>query len=418
MPHGFPLGHPRWFANTAIPNLIIWICILGFVAHFRPWPRIGRAFQWFVASLWLGGSLTFLVVFPHSAVPMFVGPLVIGVILFRSTLRVAKTQTDRAASLKFIAGIIGTLASAGLVVSQIAPKPDTRPMNAPFPDQPDKLLAINGSSLGFRDSVTIFPYEGEVEVQVEDVTLMIQPQLRLISGSPDRFWSSLAPRGWNDQFDLRPIGMNHREESVELWYDGVPTSVIELLQSSNTITEITAFSKLSEPVYTHLNSFCRIVVNGHKKLSLAFSPCPAQPIDVLPSDYPMGRPVRLAYVDEQKMFHVVEATSGEKGPFVPLALGSSPELGPLYITLVDDGRAVCRIGFLDWSTQIGTQLSPTAGWGLPVNSIEFSRSGEHESDSAVIYQSLASSSVGRGWDTVGHSAGVYRNRIVVERLGN
>ena len=64
---------------------------------------------------------------------------------------------------------------------------------------------------------------------------------------------------------------------------------------------------------------------------------------------------------------------------------------------------------------MATQLSPTAGWGVPVNAIEFSLSPYDHSPTgpASIFITLAATSVGRGWDCVGHSAGAYRNRITI-----
>ena len=41
--------------------------------------------------------------------------------------------------------------------------------------------------------------------------------------------------------------------------------------------------------------------------------------------------------------------------------------------LFEGDRPACRLHFDDWSAQAGTALSPTAGYGLPVNAIEFSR---------------------------------------------
>lgn len=114
------------------------------------------------------------------------------------------------------------------------------------------------------------------------------------------------------------------------------------------------------------------------------------------------------------MFRIVEATSGEKGPFRTLAEGPLGRAEELTITLRDEGRALARIVLGDWSAQADTTLSPTAGWGVPVNAIEFSLSGDAPSSPASIFVTLAATSVGRGWDCVGHRAGIYRNRIRVE----
>jgi hypothetical protein len=116
-------------------------------------------------------------------------------------------------------------------------------------------------------------------------------------------------------------------------------------------------------------------------------------------------------------FHVVEASSGEKGPFRELAAGRLRRSEPLAITLHDRDEALARVVLEDWSAQAGTAPSPTAGWGLPVNAIEFSLGGDGPRSPAGIYITLAGTSVGRGWDSVGHRAGTYRNRMRIEILG-
>jgi hypothetical protein len=63
--------------------------------------------------------------------------------------------------------------------------------------------------------------------------------------------------------------------------------------------------------------------------------------------------------------------------------------------------------------QASTQLSPTAGWGIPVNATELLRSGEPETARMLISLSLAGTSFGRGTQTVGHADGIYRNRMTI-----
>jgi hypothetical protein len=175
-----------------------------------------------------------------------------------------------------------------------------------------------------------------------------------------------------------------------------------------------ANTTLMHMTYSHLNSYCDFEVRGHRRLSLEFSPCPGVPIEVRRFDYPFGRPARIAFVEQDQTFRVVEASSGEKGPFHTLARG---RLGPeesLTLTLHDQGRALARIALADWSSQADTTLSPTAGWGVPVNAIEFSLSDDSPSSPASIFVTLAGTSIGRGWDCVGHNPGTYRNRIHLE----
>jgi hypothetical protein len=152
-------------------------------------------------------------------------------------------------------------------------------------------------------------------------------------------------------------------------------------------------------------------ISGHKKLSLAFSPCRETAIDVQPADYPTGRPARFAYMDKTGKFHVVEATSGEKGPFNALAMGPLERGDPLSIEVYDDNELIAEVTLADWSRQLSTALSPTAGWRVPMNAIEFQRLGDRPESPVSIWITLAATSVGRGWDTVGHRAGTYRNRM-------
>jgi hypothetical protein len=85
------------------------------------------------------------------------------------------------------------------------------------------------------------------------------------------------------------------------------------------------------------------------------------------------------------------------------------------LTLLDEGEPVCRITLDDWPPQAGRSLSPTAGWGLPVNAIEFSQLGDGSGGGPIsIWVALSATSVGRGWDSAGHAAGTYRNRMRIE----
>jgi hypothetical protein len=132
---------------------------------------------------------------------------------------------------------------------------------------------------------------------------------------------------------------------------------------------------------------------------------------------PIGRPARFAFVQRDRTFRVVEASTGEKGPFHTLARGYFAADDSLAINLFDQGRAVGSITLADWAFQADTTLSPTAGWGVPVNAVEFSLSAGAPTSPASIFITLAGTSVGRGLDCVGHRPGTYRNRIRCEPDG-
>jgi len=52
---------------------------------------------------------------------------------------------------------------------------------------------------------------------------------------------------------------------------------------------------------------------------------------------------------------------------------------------------------------------------VPQNAIEFNNNtDENGIQSVTIWFTLAGTSVGRGWDTVGHTLGTYRNRMRIE----
>jgi hypothetical protein len=51
-----------------------------------------------------------------------------------------------------------------------------------------------------------------------------------------------------------------------------------------------------------------------------------------------------------------------------------------------------------------------------MNAIEFGRGDARPTAPVSLFITLAGTSVGRGWDSVGHSPGVYRNRMRIELL--
>ncbi len=179
---------------------------------------------------------------------------------------------------------------------------------------------------------------------------------------------------------------------------------------------VEANTTLIHTIFSHLNSYCDFEVRGHRRLSLEFSPCPGELIEVRRFDYRFGRPARFAFVKEDKTFRVVEAWSGERDHSTRSRRGRVGPEESLTITLHDQGRALARISLADWSSQTDTTLSPTAGWGVPVNAIEFSLSDDSPSSPASIFVTLASTLVGRGWDCVGHNPGTYRNQIRLEAV--
>lgn len=74
---------------------------------------------------------------------------------------------------------------------------------------------------------------------------------------------------------------------------------------------------------------------------------------------------------------------------------------------------VAWLRFEDFASQASVAPSPTAGWGVAQNAIEFVQVAERPGAPASFWITLAGTSVGRGFQSVGHAPGVYRNRLTV-----
>ncbi|MEM7167305.1 MAG: hypothetical protein AAF581_17725, partial [Planctomycetota bacterium] len=240
-----------------------------------------------------------------------------------------------------------------------------------------------------------------------DTQLTVEPLLTFDRVSLDRFWSLFATQQ-SPRWQLESMQLTAGRFSGA--YDGMHQGALEVSCGKEAVL-VAAYTHLDTAVYSHLNSFLVLTLSGRGTLGISFSPCP-QRIGILESDYPVGKPARFAVLKDRRVFEVLEARSGEKGPYAELASGTAAD--ELTLTLYDGARAAFAVTLHDWVAQASTQLSPTAGWGVPENSIEFALSGN--SHVATIFITLAATSVGRGWDTVGHAAGCYRNRVTVELL--
>jgi hypothetical protein len=155
--------------------------------------------------------------------------------------------------------------------------------------------------------------------------------------------------------------------------------------------------------------YADVTLRGHTKVHVSFSAIAGKWFDLPPP----GQPARFAYLDDAARFHVVEAKKQRIGPFTELAVGALKRGEPLVVTFADGDDPLFRVELTDWSAQASTQLSPTAGWGVPVNSIELTRVGDTDNAPVAVTFTLASSNMGRGSQSVGLAPGVYRDRITV-----
>lgn len=407
MPAGFPLDHARFWANSFYPRAIIGLALFAWcVMRRRRLPAI-LAFT----ALWLAGAISARIIFPVTFRFLWVLPLFVGAVLAALCLGMWKSGALKGRTATILFAVVGVVLGAAFPLTQKADTPDTRPLGGEMPQYPEGQAIPTKIALGKR--AEFYPGSRTLSINSGDHDLDVLPLLTFDSRSPDGCWTLLAP-GFGARGPFRkPVGMESGKGILRLNYPGEFLAALEMKADEHgTQFELASQSQLTQPVWSHLNSFAELYFRGSRNTSIIFSPCPHTPIEVVESDYPVGRPTRFAFLDEKGIFRVVEARSAEKGPFREMASGNLQKDEPITLTLISGRTPKFRVTLRDWASQAGTQLSPTAGWGVPVNAIEFFK----QSNSTQISITLAGTGVGRGFDSVGHAAGTYVNRMTIEAL--
>jgi hypothetical protein len=419
-PGGFGLGHARFWLNRFLPIVVLGWCIGSLVSLHRE--DRAQLLLWLPAwpAAWGAGAIASRIVFPISLARLWLGPLFFAVLLSVCLIPIVRGVARRANLPLLAVMFFWSAVGVSALLCERPQPPGTRPLFIGPPTVEETGSSPSGSlpgafSLG-RD-VLVQSSDASLSVRLAPLTVIVSPLLRFLSCAPDGCWTVFARPKSRAGPEPRLVSGGADNGTLWLAYDfpGEGSATLQVARDmQRRSVEITALTELKRSVFSHLNSYCDLEVRGHRRLSLGFSPCPEARIEVVHFDYPFGRPARFAFVDEDRRFRVVEASSGEKGPFRTLAEGRLASSDPLVITLYDEDREVGRVTLADWSAQVSTQLSPTAGWNVPVNAIEFSLSDENPTSPASIFVTLAATSVGRGWDCVGHAAGTYRNRITID----
>ena len=418
-PKGFPVTNPRFWTNSIIPVTVTIISLAAIPDVYRKKQSIIPI----ILPCWSCATLAFLVtsriLYPISMRPVFMVFLLFWFLIFclLTWLILRKSKLSGLQLIPmFILVVLAILSGAFLPLSQRSWKPATKPLNPSGSFRTELPLNPSQSPLHLSDQVTVLPRLGNVLVYGESVHLKVSPLLFFYSRSPDRCWILCAPRAARRGPKVDYKGMRRIPEGLHLEYAYDGRNVLEVVAADQEkFVEIEAVCELPAVVYSHLNTYTEFTIHGKEKLFVSFSPCPDERIEIVSFEYPFGRPMRSAYLDPEGIFRVVQAKSADKGPFKTLAEGPLAADQPLELTLFDRDDAVCRIAFLDWAAQASTQLSPTAGWGLSENAIEFNL-GQENPPKATFYITLAATSAGRGFDSVGHTPGTYRNRIQIDPL--
>lgn len=416
LPQGFPVGHLKFWSNQFLPPAVLILCVAALLAVWlKPLAR-GRSILVAAPVVWATFSIVGRLLFPISLRWLWLVSLAVALML--AMLVYWPRQTRKMSPvLMVLFGFAGIAFGFVLAFGQRAPLPGTRPLNvilniADLPQQ----VTTSQPSIRINDNLEVATGVGNFLFDCGMMEISASPLLTFYSHSPDRCWSNLASEKERWGPDRVLTGLNAWEDGADLSFRDDGMALLRLRPDKGAdALDVEAITRLETAVYTHLNGFAEFYLKGFDQLSVSFSACPDDRIVFVPFEYPGGKPLRFGYLNADARFHVVEATRAEKGPYHALAVGELRRDEALTITLFDNGQPVCRIVMYDWAAQADTQLSPTAGWGVPSNSISFGLSTP-DNTGAFIRITLSGTGVGCGYNTVGHAAGTYRNRMRIEDL--
>lgn len=414
MPGGWPWISIQTFAYRVLPIAIASLITCSLLSRNE---SVRTVCIDLLRNLWLAMAVLCAVEFTGSFLKVGIGAgFVFVVMLLASTSRPARIGRRGALALLALA-----FAVAWPVRSVLhSPAVTTTPMGGVLTEV--ATLQPTHSSIRVGELARLDPTQANVTFSVGRRFIQIEPVLTFIQRSPDATWTIFASRDSRIPPERVFNGVGSVADGIIAKYADIDrgTQIAEDELSVFSVDarsfRIEATAEVKRPVYTHLNTFTQITIGGHKSLFMSFSPFPDQRFEVTFADYPSGAPATFAYVGEDRRLHVVRASSGEKGPFHELAVGAID--GPLTLSFFDGEERFFDCDLADFSSQVSTELSPAAGWGVPQNAIEFRRISEDPKSPATVFITLAATGVGRGWSSVGHSAGVYRNRMKIRLPDN
>ena len=406
MPGGFPSSATEFWINQFFPPLIVVVLLVALLARGKVGPAILPAVLAAIPTFWMAfaisSRLTFDASFESAWHLPFVAAFIVAV-LWINNVRTRVTAWWLVPLLVIPAAIAGW----ALPGTQRAPEPSTTPAGAALAAAPSGLPDTRVIKL--TKEAQLRAGEARLVVKRDKLIVNVQPLLAFADRSPDRCWVGLAPPGTSTATTRSLTARAKEGTGWRLQYKDESASSLAVSAARDGSVLLDASSRLDKPIFSHVNSATEVSVQGHTMLSIVFSPAPQTRIEA-PSSTSAAR---FAYLDGNDGFHVVQATTRGRGPYTELAAGKLKRGEPLTVTLYDAGKAAVTVRLDDWSAQASTALSPTAGDGLPVNAIELVRGGDADTAPVLLTFSLAATSLGRGTASVGHAAGVYRNRVTV-----
>lgn len=405
-PQGFPLSHSRFWLNSIVPLIVIAFTLAGLIGLMSNKHRLAATAAVMLSVGWLAIGFTSRYLFPQSLRGFWLFAVFAALSLAGLAWQLRREVYH--ASLRWIPLMLLPVITGTFVVwAQVPPVPSTTPLQDSLPTLHSGSFKKPPQTFRLSENVHFSQLSTSLSMRHGNIELRCFPLIKFDRISPDGFWSLLAP----PQKKRRPL-VEYISDSEHHWFRYDEQAIIRFPVSQQ-IGEVRcdSWSCITKETYSHLNDFCALVIEGHRNLSIAFSPCQEIRIPITPADYPTGRPARFAYLNTDQTLNVVEARSGEKGPFRILAQGPLLKGEKLAILLFDGEKLITTWTLGDWSRQLSSDLSPSAGWKVPANAIQFRRSGDAKDSLVEIFITLAGTGIGRGWETVGHRAGVYRNKM-------
>lgn len=403
MPGGFPSSATEYWVNEVAAPIAAVVFLVALLARGRFSEAILPPVLAIIPLFWMAFGISARILFPESFANLWNLPFILGAVLVGLWIRQFRFRLRALWLVPAVAALAAGWAFPGALQ---APPPATTPAGAPIGDVP---ATVDHKLVKLSKDAQLHAADGRVVVKRGNVILNVLPMLSFTDRSPDRGWISLAPDGRSYATTRSLLAKAHDGAHWKLWFKDEDQSLVDVTTTRDGGLELEARSRLAHPIYSHLNTFTDLAVTGHKKLTVSFSPAPGRRVEAAPQT----AAARFAYVDAGGVLHVVQASTLQRGPFTELASGPIGRDQPLVLTLYDADKPVFTVSFADWAAEASTQLSPTAGAGVPENAIMLQRGGDADTAPVLISFTLADTAIGRGTATVGHAAGVYRNRITI-----
>jgi hypothetical protein len=444
MPRGF-----TWFSRPFIEHqmiipivaLVSWLAAFSLVWRFR----VGQFCIYILLGFWIGMGLINIIWFPVFYLPgklivvgiatlvMIIGGLLLILFGWLQSFKLSDSHPMRGvtrgiaicfgAVLPFLVLFISRAGPAQTNPSEVIPKLEPLSEMTTISDQ-ERDIGVGEPSESVQ--VSLNRSHPIITISTPKGTLEIWPYMYFGSIAQKGFWAIWGNRD-SSYTEIERVDRGQYEgadvlyvvwsaKSFKSWLKPGELSgetLIEQRQLEDRSAEIqiTTIIRLTRQIDTHQSIYCGLEWLGKEPITLSIGP--EQPYNLVPtaSDYPFGAPATFMTVTNDRVV-LLKTSSAEKGPFKTLA--SFPKENPVF-RIMAANRPVCQFVLEGFVEQASQELSPTAGWGIPVNDI-FLEAAQFTADqpSGVWFGfTLAATGLGRGFHAVGTAPGIYVSKLRV-----